>query len=252
MKPGPRVLAVIPARGGSRGLPGKNIRPLAGLPLIAHSIRLARMCPEIARCVVSTDSAAIARVARRHGADVPFLRPARLARGSSPIWPVLKHALKAVEREEGAPYDLVLLLDPTSPTRLPSDVREAVARLAATPAAAGIVAVSAPSFSPIWHTVVDRKGWMADFLGGARYQRRQEVPEVYRINGLLYLWRASFVRTAPSWRVGGKLLMHVTPDSRAVSIDYLDQFKRTEALARAGLIELPWLDRKTARASKVK
>ena len=69
------VLAVIPARGGSKGLPGKNTRPLAGLPLIAHSMLCARMCPEIARCVVSTDSEEIAKVARAHGGDVPFLRP---------------------------------------------------------------------------------------------------------------------------------------------------------------------------------
>jgi len=246
MKSKPRILAVIPARGGSKGLPGKNIRPLAGLPLIAHSIRLAKMCPEITRCVVSTDSAAIARVARRCGADVPFLRPARLARSASPIWPVLKHALESVEREEGRAYDFVLLLDPTSPTRLPADVREAVKRLRRTPAAAGIIAVSKPEFSPIWHTVVERGGWMTDFMDGSRYQRRQEVPEVFRINGLLYLWRAKYLKTAASWRTGGKHLMLVTPDSRAVSIDYLEQFQRTEALVRAGLIALPWLRKKSA------
>ena len=240
----PRILAVIPARGGSKGLPGKNIRPLGGLPLIAHSIRLAKMCPEITRCVVSTDSAAIARVARRHGADVPFMRPAKFARSASPIWPVLKHALQTVELEEGRPYDFVLLLDPTSPTRLPSDVSEAAERLNGTPAAAGIIAVSKPEFSPIWHTVVERKGWMKDFTDGSLYQRRQEVPEVYRINGLLYLWRAKYLRTAASWRTDGKHLMLVTPDSRAVSIDYLEQFQRTEALVRAGLIDFPWLKKK--------
>lgn len=238
---GRRVLAVITARGGSKGLPGKNIRPLAGLPLIAHSIRLAKMCPEITRCVVSTDSIAIARTARRHGGDVPFLRPAKLARGSSPIWPVVKHALEFVEREEGRPYDFVLLLDPTSPTRLPSEIRDAVKRLRSHPAAAGIISVSKPESNPIWHAVVHRGGWMKDLLGGSRYQRRQEVPDVFYINGLLYLWRAKYVKTAVSWRTDGRHLMLETPESRSVSIDGLEQFRRTEVLVRAGHIALPWL-----------
>lgn len=240
----PRVLAVIPARGGSQGLPGKNIRPLLGLPLIAHSIRLAKMCPEIARCVVSTDSEEIARVARRHGADVPFLRPPELARSDTPIWPVLRHALEQAEREERAAYDYLLLLDPTSPTRLPGDVRQAVRRLSRARAAAGVIAVSKPEFSPIWHTVVERAGWMADFADGARFHRRQQVPDVFRINGLLYLWRARFLKTAATWRGAGKHLMLVVPDSRAFSIDYLEQFERLEALARARLVELPWLRRR--------
>jgi len=80
-----RVLAVIPARGGSKGLPGKNIRPMAGVPLIAHSLMLARMCPEIDRCVVSTDAESIAKVAREHGGDVPFLRPAELAHDTASV-----------------------------------------------------------------------------------------------------------------------------------------------------------------------
>src|SRR3989304_4564407 len=91
----PRLLAVIPARGGSKGLPGKNIRPLAGIPLIAHSILLARLCPEIDRLAVSTDSPEIAAVAKQYGADVPFMRPAELARDDSPSWPVVRHALEA-------------------------------------------------------------------------------------------------------------------------------------------------------------
>src|SRR5215218_3886475 len=94
------ILAIIPARGGSKGLPGKNIRPLAGLPLIAHSLRLAAMCPEITRCVVSTDDPAIADVARAHGGDVPFIRPRELAGDDTPMMPVLQHALSEVERAE--------------------------------------------------------------------------------------------------------------------------------------------------------
>ena len=113
------LLAVIPARGGSKGLPGKNIRLFVGLPLIAHSILLGKMCPEIDRLIVSTDSSEIADVARRFGSEVPFIRPVQLAQDDTPLWPVLKHALEFAEKEEGCKYDYFLLLDPTTPCRLP-------------------------------------------------------------------------------------------------------------------------------------
>ena len=158
--PKKRMLAVITARGGSTGLPGKNIRPFAGLPLLAHSILLGKMCPEIDRLILSTDSAEIAEVGRRYGCEVPFMRPAELARNDTPTWPVLRHALEAIEKEEGRPYDFLLLLDPTSPTRLPEDVQKAHARLAGAPDADGIIAVSEPHFSPIWHGVMEKDGWM--------------------------------------------------------------------------------------------
>ena len=144
-----RVLAVIPARGGSTGLPGKNIRPLAGIPMIVHSILLAKLCPEIDRCVISTDSPEIAEVARRGGGEAPFLRPAELAKSDTPMWPVLKHALSTVETLEDRKYGYVVLLDPTSPTRLPEDVAEACRRLAVRSDADGILTVSKPHFSPI-------------------------------------------------------------------------------------------------------
>lgn len=238
----PRILAVIPARGGSLGLPGKNIRPFAGLPLLVHSLKLAGLCPEITRCIVTTDSEEIARTAREYGGDVPFLRPAELAKSETAMWPVLKHALSAVEAQEGKAYDFLLLLDPTSPTRTPQDVTDSLARLTAAPQADGVVAVSEPEFNPVWHSVVDDHGRMKDLLEGSRFNSRQEAPVIYRINGLLYLWRAAFVRTAPSWRDVGYHLMLVVPDSRAVSIDTLEQFERTEALLRTGFIKLPWLE----------
>ena len=238
-----RTLAVIPARGGSRGLPGKNTRPFAGLPLIAHSIRFARMCPEITRCIVSTDSAEIADVARQHGAEVPFMRPKDLAQDSSPLFPVLGHALSSVEREERTVYDFVMLLDPTSPARDPDDVRRAFARLRDVPGADGVVSVSEPDFNPIWHCVTETDGWMTDLMPeGKRFDRRQDVPRVFRINGAFYVWKAAFVRSAPqSWRESGKHLTCEIPELRAMSIDTLEEFRRAELLIENGLIKLPWL-----------
>src|SRR6267143_4990010 len=107
------TIAIIPARGGSKGLPGKNVRLLARLPLIAHSIRFAHLCPEIERCIISTDSEEIAKVARDANGEVPFLRPAELAQDSTPMLPVLQHAIAEIESLEEKRYELVILLQAT-------------------------------------------------------------------------------------------------------------------------------------------
>lgn len=235
------TLAIIPARGRSKGLPGKNVRPLAGLPLIAHAILFADLCAEVDRTVVTTEAPVIADAARRFGAEV-VERPVALARDETPIWPVLRHALEHLERD-GARFDRVLLLDPTTPLRLPSDLECAFRRLDEAPAADGAIGVSQPDFNPIWHCVTERDGWMTDlFPEGAGYERRQDVPPVYRINGSLYLWRAEFVRAErESWRRGGRHVISEIPDFRAISIDTLEEFRRAELLITAGLVTLPWL-----------
>ncbi len=238
------MLAVIPARGGSKGMPGKNVKPFAGLPLIAHSILFAKMCPEITRTIVSSDALEIAEIARSVGGDVPFLRPGVLAQDDTPLWPVLRHALTWAEAEERAPYEFVLLLDPTSPAREPRDVAESLRRLLAAPGADGVIGVSRPDFHPIWHSVIERDGWMADLHPEATtVNRRQGLPTVYRINGSLYLWRAAFVRRLEEghWRRNGKHLMHEIPERRAMSIDTGDEFERAEALVKSGLVTFPWL-----------
>ena len=238
-----KILAIIPARGGSKGLPGKNIRLLAGLPLIVHSIALARMCPEITNTIISTDSDEIATVTRNFGAEVPFMRPPELAQDNTPMWPVLRHALQTVELIEKHEYDFLILLDPTSPGRLPKDVTSALEKLRATPEAAGIIAVSEPEFNPIWHCVIERDGWMTDLIQDARqFNRRQDVPTVYRINGSLYIWRADFVRNeSQGWRQAHHLIYEM-PEARAIHIDDANEFEKTDLLIRQGWIHLPWLE----------
>src|SRR5262249_24850855 len=154
-------LAVIPARGGSKGLPRKNIRPLAGLPLLVHSIRCASMVPRLASTVVSTDSEEIATVAKAAGARVPFIRPAALAQDDTPTMPVLKHALLHIEETDGREFRSVLLLESTSPGRLPEDIAVAFSLLADDPQADGVVACSAPSFNPFYVGVVERAGYLS-------------------------------------------------------------------------------------------
>ena len=236
------LLAVIPARGGSKGLPGKNIRPFAGLPLIAHSIRFAALVPQIDRCIVSTDSEEIARTAREHGGDIPFLRPAELARDETPMWPVLQHALREIERSEGRRYESLLLLDPTSPCRLPEDVTLALKMLEEDARAAGVVAVSEPHFNPRWVCVEERDGYLAHAFESRSYARRQDVPKVYRVNALLYLWRRQHVadQPEPQWDSAPHRML-VVPEERAVHVDELHDFQLGELLVRSGLVRLPWL-----------
>ena len=224
-------------------MPGKNLRQFSGLPLIAHSILFAGMCKEIDRVVVSTDSREIAQVAADYGADVPFIRPSELARDETPMWPVLRHALTTAERSQENPYDFLLLLDPTSPARDPSDVSGALDRLKAAPDADGVLAVSQPDFNPIWHCVVERDGWMADLIPeGSLYDRRQDVPPVYRIHGSLYIWRCDFLRqNEEDWRTKGKHLIYETPEFRSLSFDSADEFNRAELLVKGGFIKLAWL-----------
>jgi N-acylneuraminate cytidylyltransferase len=236
-------LAIIPARGGSKGLPGKNTRLLAGLPLLVHSVRCARSVPTITRTIVSTDSPEIAAVAREHGGDVPFLRPAELARDDTPMMPVITHALKEIERQEGRSYQSVILLDPTSPGRFPADIERALELLAGDPAADGVVACSQPHFNPIWVGVFDRAGYLEPaFTGGAAFQRRQDVPRFFRINGALYLWRSDFVRPGPTdWRATGRHRMLEIPEERAFSIDTQQEFALLELVLQHGIVRLPWV-----------
>jgi CMP-N,N'-diacetyllegionaminic acid synthase len=238
------VLAVIPARGGSRGLPNKNIAILAGLPLIAHSIRLSKLCTEITSCIVSTDSNEIAAVARDYGAEVPFLRPAVLAQDDTPMWPVIRHALVEMEKRERLQYGSVLLLSPTSPGRLPEDVSRAIHLLEEDTSAVGVVAASRPSFNPRWVCIdLAADGYMRQsFPDGNDYVRRQDVPTVYRINGALYLWRRDHVAASemPCYFTAPHRMLEI-PESRAVDIDSQQDLKLGEFMLRDGMIHFPWL-----------
>jgi CMP-N,N'-diacetyllegionaminic acid synthase len=238
------LLAVIPARGGSKGLPGKNLRQLAGLPLIAHSIRCAGLCPEIDRTIISTDDARIAQVARQHGADVPFLRPAHLAQDDTPMLAVLQHAWRECERLDAARYESLLLLDPTSPGRLPKDVAGALRALEQDSKAVGVIAVSEPSFNPRWVCVEEQDDYMRmAFSAGKQYVRRQDVPRVYRINGLLYLWRRDYLLQTPALSYDeAPHRMWVVPEERTIHIDELRDLQLAELMLRSGMVELPWLE----------
>ena len=246
------LLAVVPARGGSKGLPGKNIRPLAGLPLIAHTLAFTRLCRQIDRCIVSTDSRKIAVLARRYGGDVTFLRPAELAQDETPMLPVLQHALREVERLEGRRYEALVLFQPTSPARQPQDLAQALSMLQEDTGCVGVISVSEPGFNPRYVCVEEYEGYLGRlFSDEPSYARRQDVPSVFRINGMLYLWRRDYVLGATEISIdSAPHRMLLVPRERAFDIDDLHDFQTAELAIRAGLVKLPWLEARRRRGRK--
>ena len=207
-----KTLGLITARGGSKGIPRKNVRMLAGKPLIAWTIEAALRAGVLDAVVVSTDYEEIAAVARQAGAEVPFLRPAELAEDSTPgVDPVL-HALDALPG-----YDAVLLLQPTSPLRSSTDIC-ACLTLAAESAAASVVSVCEPQTHPYWTYRLLEGRRLEPLFQGATAARRQDLPEAYALNGALYLADAAWLRERCAF-VGAETLAYVMPAARSVDID---------------------------------
>lgn len=212
------VLTLIPARGGSKGLPGKNIRPFCGKPLITRTIETARESGVAGRIVVSTDDPEIARVAKASGAEVPFLRPAAIAADASPVLAAAIHALDWLEANDGWTPTWLLLLQPTSPLRTSVDIRRAFEILQSGDADA-VVAVSEAKSHPYWVKTLDAAGFLRPFVEGQTApSRRQDLPAALALNGLLYLVRVSTLRADGEF-CPAKTLPLVIPVLRAFDID---------------------------------
>ncbi len=219
-----RILAIIPARGGSKGVPGKNLMPLGGKPLIAWSIEQALSAAGVTDTVVSTDSEEIAEVARAAGAQAPFLRPAELATDTAPTEPVMRHALEEMEAREGR-YDAVLLLQPTSPLRLAGTIDRAIGEFAATGADSLLGVVASHAF--FWQQEPLRATY--DYRNRPR---RQDIPPAerrYRETGSLYLTRRDAF-LAEDNRLAGNIVLFEMDGLEAWEIDTRADFAVLEAL----------------------
>lgn len=176
------VVAIIPARAGSKGLPGKHLLPLAGRPLIAWTFDAARASRSLSRVIVSTNDSAVAEAARTAGIDVPFDRPDTLAADDTPMIDVLVHAVGELERE-GPRVDIVVLLQPTSPLRTPAHIDSAVQMLQQSDADTVVTVVPVPHrFNPA-SVMALNDGRLAPYAGGDTIARRQDKPAVYARNG---------------------------------------------------------------------
>lgn len=177
-----QALGVIPARGGSKGVPGKNLRVLAGRPLLAYTAAAALGSRRLARTVLSTDDPEIAAAGRRLGLEVPFMRPATLAADDTPMLPVLVHAVDEARRAGFAP-DAVVLLQPTSPLRTSAHVDAAVELLESSGADSVVSVVEVPhQFSPVSVMTLE-DGRLRPFLPGPVITRRQDKPRTFARNG---------------------------------------------------------------------
>jgi CMP-N,N'-diacetyllegionaminic acid synthase len=232
MYKGYSVLCVIPARGGSKGLKAKNIRRLLNKPLIAYTIDHAKKCGHIDRVIVSTENDRIARVAEEWGADVPYRRPARLARDSSGTIDVLVHVLDWIKKNEGRTYDIVVLLHATTPLRNVADVRRSIEKLV-NEKADNVFSVTSANRNPYFNMVeIDNRGRVSLVKEGC-YKTRQAAPIVFDMNASVYVWWAQSLK-GKKGLFFPKTVLHIMPKDRSVDIDDAIDFSTAEMLLRRG------------------
>jgi len=216
----PKILAVIPARGGSKGVPRKNIRLMAGRPLIVYTLEAAMAVRRrLHRLIVSTDDAEIAELARRYGVDVPFMRPAELAGDRVPMIPVLQHAVKMVEAMDNIHLDWVLLLQPTAPFRTSQDIEAALDLAAGGGCDSVISVVQVFAVHPTLMKRIENDRLLPFCIEEQEGTRRQDYqPPAYMRNGAIYLTRRAVLMEQNSiW--GQVIRPYVMPEERSVSID---------------------------------
>ena len=230
------ILAIIPARSGSKGLPGKNILPLNGHPLIAYSVAAALQAPEITRVICSTDSNDIAEIARDYGAETPFIRPGFIAQDLSTDIETFSHALDWLKSNEGYIPDLVVQLRPTSPVRFVTDIQRAIESLINHPDCDSIRAVSEPVTTPykmwtmtneeILHPLLSLVGNLEPYNSP-----RQGLPEIWAQTGTLEVIRSTTIMYKKSM-TGDKILgLKIDPDTY-IDIDTLNSFLLAELVMK--------------------
>jgi CMP-N-acetylneuraminic acid synthetase len=233
----PYAFGVIPARGGSKGLPGKNLRKLGAFSLIGQAIASAREAALLARFIVSTDSPEIAKEARRHGAEVPFLRPAEFATDQAGMLPVLQHAVRWLESSAGVRPDLIVTLQPTSPFRTGAEIDQTIRKVIEA-GSDSAQTLSEASYHPYFMKTLDGDRTVALFPEGHRYVRRQDAPAVYQPSGAVYVTR--YATLMERGHILGEDNRGVVQGFEAsVNIDTEWDFLLAELLLREGRAPLP-------------
>lgn len=219
-----KVLALIPARGGSKGLPRKNVLVAADKPLIALTIEAALTARCVSKVVLSSDDDEIIDVARNYGCDVPFKRPESLASDTSSSVEVVCHAL-----QELPGYDYVVLLQPTSPLRNARDIDEAF-ELMVTMKAPACVSLKPVSESPYWMYQINGAGRLKTLIDSeSAYGRRQDLPPVYALNGAIYMAEVSWFLTSRTF-ISAETVGYIMPQERSLDIDTADDFLAFKAI----------------------
>ena len=224
---GKRVLAVVPARGGSKRLPRKNVLELNGKPMITWTIEAALNCMLIDKVVVSTDDLEISAIAKSCGADVPFLRPANLSTDLSSSIDVVTHTLDFLQNSKEY-FEIVVLLQPTSPLRCSETISEALNYYSAKQAL-GVISVCRSEHSPIWSNTLNESMEMKGFLPD-KYKnvRGQDLPVYYRINGAIYISDVATLKAESTFMLEDKLFAFGMSTLESIDIDELEDFHFAE------------------------
>lgn len=226
---GDRIVGLIPARGGSKGVPGKNIKEIAGRPLISYVIKAARDSEYIDDVIVTTDSEEIAAVSRAYGAEVPFLRPEELARDDSKTVDAVIHAVGALEKM-GRKYESLVLLQPTSPLRRAQEIDAAI-ELFYSRGCLGLASVCAASENPVLTRRMDSSSVLHPVLPIVSTIRRQDMPMFWHVDGAIYINRTDDFTADVS--LNDNPIGFVMPEMRSFDIDDLDDFYSAERAIKA-------------------
>ncbi|HMA34032.1 MAG TPA: acylneuraminate cytidylyltransferase family protein [Chloroflexia bacterium] len=229
-----RVLGLVPARGGSKGIPRKNIRLLGGKPLLHYTAEAARAAHGLARVILSTEDAEIAAVGRRCGLDVPFVRPLDLAHDDTPTLPVVQHAVRWLEAQ-GELFDAICLLQPTNPLRTAATIDACIDLLATSQADSVMTILPVPAeYNPHWVYFQDADGCLQLSTGAVRpIPRRQALPPAFHREGSVYVTRRDVVMAADSL-YGTQVRGYLVDPAHSVNIDGPADWARAEQLLAAG------------------
>ena len=220
------MIALIPARGGSKGLPGKNIRLLNGKPLIAYAIEAALKAKHIDRVIISTDDEEIARVAVEYGAELPFMRPAELASDTAMAVDNYIYTIDRLEKEGRKPIEAFVVLQPTSPLRIAEDIDGAV-ELFLKKEADSVISYVQEAHPVTWHKYLDDESRFVDIFD-ANIKNRQENRVSYYPNGAVYVFRTSMIRERQYYT--DRSYAYIMPRTRSVDIDFIEDFEYAEFL----------------------
>src|SRR3989338_3314445 len=231
-----KILGVITARGGSKGIPGKNIKSFLGKPLIAHTIEAAKTSGVFDRLILSTDDQKIADVAKGFGCEVPFLRSAELAADNTPHIPVMQHAVSWLREKEGYEPDYVMILQPTSPLRQAFHIKEAVEMLAEEGAdSLASVSLVPKHFHPDWQFVKDDRQRIKIFTGTPLkniVRRRQNLSDTFYKNGAIFLFKPGLLFEKEPSLYGNDTLAYQMDEKYSINIDTPDEWRIAEEMAK--------------------